>query len=332
MTGEPRQFVIVDAPNLFHRSRHVAQGSVDDRAAMCIHIMFSIILRMWRRFKGSHVAVCFDSGSWRTEFHPPYKQNRRDRARLRTQREIEDDAAFQAVFDEFREFADDATNMSVLQADGCEADDFIAHWIRLHPDDRHVIVSTDSDFHQLVSETVWQYSSVKKGRLFRPDGIFDDDGDRVTDPRTGDAVEMEDPEWLLFEKVVRGDSTDNIFPAYPRVRRKGSRNKVGLQEAFDNRHERGFAWNNLMLQCWTDHHGVEHVVRDDYERNRTLIDLSMQPAEIKERMDAKVAEEIAKERRGRIGIRFIKFCNRHRLERLSENARDHAAYLSAQHG
>ena len=222
--------------------------------------------------------------------------------------------------------------MSVLRADGCEADDFVAHWIRLHPDDRHVIVSTDSDFHQLVSDSVWQYSSVKGGKLFRPDGIFDDDGDRVTDPRTGRVVEMEDPEWLLFEKVVRGDSTDNVFPAYPRVRRKGSKNRVGLQEAFDNRHEKGFAWNNLMLQRWTDHHGEEHLVRDDYERNRTLIDLSMQPAEVRARMDAAVAGETARERRGRIGIRFIKFCNRHRLERLSENARDHAAYLSAQYG
>ena len=33
---------------------------------------------------------------------------------------------------------------------------------------------------------------------------------------------------------MRGDSTDNVFSAYPGVRTKGTRNKVGLQEAFED--------------------------------------------------------------------------------------------------
>ena len=53
---------------------------------------------------------------------------------------------------------------------------------------------------------------------------------------------------ILFEKCMRGDPTDNVFSAYPGVRAKGSKNKVGLQEAFEDMDKRGFNWNNLMLQ------------------------------------------------------------------------------------
>ena len=40
----------------------------------------------------------------------------------------------------------------------------------------------------------------------------------------------------------------------------------------------------LCYKKWTDHLDVEHIVRDDYERNRILIDLTLQPDEIKTSM------------------------------------------------
>ena len=323
-----RKFIVVDASNLFHRSKHVVgKGDIEERAAMCVHVIFTIISKMWAKFKGDHVVICFDNGSWRHEFHKPYKQNRRERAKARTPREVEDDEFFNGMFGKFKEFVSKHTNMTVLERENCEADDFIARWIQLHPDDEHVIVSTDSDFNQLVAENVWQYSSVSNGRLFKIDGIWDDDGDREKDPKTGEDREMPDPEWILFEKIMRGDSTDNIFPAYPKVRKRGTKNKTGLLEAFDDRHAKGFAWNNMMLQRWTDHKGDDHVVRDDYERNRTLIDLSCQPDEILEIMDDEISEQKAKDRKMQIGIRFIKFCNRHALRNLCEYSGDHVCYL-----
>ena len=39
-----------------------------------------------------------------------------------------------------------------------------------------------------------------------------------------------DPEFVLFEKCVRGDSPDNIFSAYPGARLKGTKNKTGIQK------------------------------------------------------------------------------------------------------
>ena len=46
---------------------------------------------------------------------------------------------------------------------------------------------------------------------------------------------------------MRGDPSDNIFSAYPGVRTKGTRNKIGLREAFADRQTKGYTWNNLML-------------------------------------------------------------------------------------
>ena len=129
---------------------------------------------------------------------------------------------------------------------------------------------------------------------------------------------------------MRGDPTDNIFSAYPGVRTKGTKNKVGLEEAYADRDRQGYAWNNLMLQRWTDHNGVEHRVLDDYERNRTLVDLSAQPADIKDKIfeTVKNAVSVVKQR-DQVGAYFLKFCGKYDLVKLSENAQNIAEWLRA---
>ena len=101
---------------------------------------------------------------------------------------------------------------------------------------------------------------------------------------------------------------------------KGSKNKVGLIEAYADRHKQGFNWNNIMLQRWADHDGIEHRVRDDYERNRTLIDLTCQPQEIKDAVDAAICEQISHRDVGQVGVHFLKFCGKFELTKLSDQA------------
>ena len=83
-----------------------------------------------------------------------------------------------------------------------------------------------------------------------------------------------------------------------------------------------------MLQKWTDHNDIEHVVRDDYERNRILIDLTLQPNEIKKACDSKIVEAVQKEITPQVGVHFMKFCGKHDLQRISESAQDYAAFLN----
>jgi hypothetical protein len=131
---------------------------------------------------------------------------------------------------------------------------------------------------------------------------------------------------------MRGDPSDNIFSAYPGVRKKGTKSKIGLLEAFEDRNSKGFAWNNLMLQRWSDHEGKEHRVLEDYERNRRLIDLSHQPDDIKEIMFATIAEATtANKNISQVGIRLIKFCNLYDLKKIAEQAQSYAEPLNARY-
>jgi hypothetical protein len=149
------------------------------------------------------------------------------------------------------------------------------------------------------------------------------------DKKTKEPKQVGDPAWVLFEKCMRGDSSDNVFSAYPGVRTKGTRNQIGLTEAFADKSKKGFNWNNLMLQRWTDHDGVEHKVGDDYERNRQLIDLTAQPDDIKVTVDQCIREQISHQDVGQVGVRFMRFCGKFELTRASEQAEQYSRWLNA---
>jgi 5'-3' exonuclease len=321
-------YIIVDAANMFFRARHVVRGDLDDKIGMALHIIFSSINKAWRDFGGTHVVVAFEGRSWRKDFYGPYKAHRKVARDAMTPKEQEEDEAFFKAFDEFRSFLHERTNVTVLQAPGCEADDFIARWIQTHPDDKHVIISSDSDFYQLLRPNVSQYNGITSQHITL-EGIFNDKGKPVVDKKTGEQKTVENPEWILFEKCIRGDTSDNIFSAYPGARKKGSKNSVGMMEAFEDRNGMGFNWNNFMLQRWTDHEGNEHVVRDDYRRNKTLIDLTAQPDEIKAALDAAIVEAVQAEHKRQVGIHLMRYCGQNNLVRMGEQADDHAKYLGA---
>ena len=198
----------------------------------------------------------------------------------------------------------------------------MAGWIQAHPQDHHTIVSSDTDFHQLLADNVNQYNGVAD-ELHTLQGIFDKKGKMVIDKKTKEPKVIPNPEWILFEKCMRGDPTDNVFSAFPGVR------KTKLEEAYKDRANQGFAWNNLMLQSWTDHNGVEHKVLDDYKRNRVLVDLSAQPDNIKIKIAETIANGSVRLNRPMVGAQFLKFCGKYELNRLSENATAISDVLSA---
>jgi 5'-3' exonuclease len=193
------------------------------------------------------------------------------------------------------------------------------------------VISTDGDFAQLIAPNVKQYNGVT-GVTTTHEGYFDEKGKRVKDKKTGEEKAAPNPEWLLFEKCMRGDTSDNVFSAYPGVRTKGTKNKVGLTEAFEDRNSKGWAWNNMMLQRWTDHEGAEHRVLDDYSRNITLCDLTAQPENIKQLITDTIQAEIDKEKNiSQVGIRLIKFCATYDLVKVSEQAQSYSDPLNARY-
>jgi len=285
------------------------------------------INKVAKKFDTDHVVFCLEGRSWRKDYYKPYKANRSEARAALTEREQEEEKLFWDTFDDFNQYLREKTNCSVLRDGDAEADDLIARWIDLHPADEHVIISSDSDFYQLLADNVSQFNGITD-QLITVEGVFDAKGKPVIDKKTKLPKEVPDPEWLLFEKCMRGDSSDNVFSAYPGVRKKGTKNKVGLLEAFADRSSKGYAWNNMMLQRWTDHEGKEHRVLDDYNRNKQLIDLKQQPEEIKQRVDNFIREQITNKDVGQVGSKFLKFCGKYELNRLSENAEQYGRWLN----
>jgi 5'-3' exonuclease len=326
------KYLIVDTANTFFRARHSAHRQSDmwDKLGFAMHVTLTSIASAFRNHKADHVVICLEGRSWRKDFYEPYKKNRAVQAAAQTEQEQEEDKLFWETFDALKDFFKDRTNCTVLQHKNLEADDLIAGWVQAHPEDEHVIISTDSDYHQLLTDKVVQYNGVSE-ELHTLQGIFDKKGNRVVDKKTKEAKSIPDPKWILFEKCMRGDTSDNVFSAYPGVRTKGTKNKTGLLEAFADKNSKGYAWNNLMLQRWTDHNGVEHKVLDDYIRNVTLIDLTAQPDDVKVYIAETIATNSVQKNVSQVGIRFLKFCGKYDLKKLSENPQTYADCLSAQY-
>lgn len=323
------KYILIDTANLFFRARHAAYRGSDaaEKTGYALHITLSAINKVYQRFQADHVMFALEGRSWRKDFYAPYKKNRAVARAALTPSEQEEDQLFWETYDSLTKYLREQTNCSVIRHENAEADDVIARWIALHPQDQHVIISSDTDFVQLLAENVDQYNGITD-ELLTIRGIFDAKGREVVDKKTKEPKTVPNPEWLLFEKCMRGDVSDNVFSAYPGVRTKGTKNKVGLTEAFEDRERQGFAWNNLMLQRWVDHEGVEHRVLDDYERNRHLIDLNAQPQEIKDMVDQAIREQISHKDIGQVGIRFMKFCGKFDLVRVSEAAEQYSRWLN----
>jgi len=324
-------YILVDTANTFFRARHVINGDADIKLGMAFHITLNSIKKAWQDFSGTHVVFCLEGRSWRKDHYKPYKAQRAASRAAHTEREAEEERVFWEAFDTFKEFVTEKTNCTVLQNSRLEADDLIAGWIQTHPNDNHVIISTDTDFVQLIAPNVKQFNGVMETTITH-EGIFDAKGKRVIDKKTQEPKVIPDPQWLLFEKCMRGDTSDNVFSAYPGVREKGTKNKVGLREAYGDRDSKGYAWNNLMLQRWSDHEGKEHRVLDDYERNRILIDLSAQPEEIKTIITETIAVATgANKNISQVGIRLMKFCNLYDLKKIADQAQAYAEPLNARY-
>lgn len=324
------KYALIDTANTFFRARHVASRNSDpeEKAAFALHLTLASVNQVVRNYGIDHVVFCLEGRSFRKDLYAPYKKNRVVDSMSVTEEEKAENEMFWSTYEAFTTYLKEKTNCSVLRHENAEADDMIARFIHLHPNDTHYIISTDSDYVQLIAPNVHQYNGVEN-HLISLNGYWKDNGKPVIDKKTKEQKLLEDtPEYLLFKKIIRGDAGDNVFTAYPRAPEKGSKNRVGIREAFEDRNAQGFNWNNFMLQRWVDHNGVEHRVRDCYERNKTLIDLNAQPQEIKDKVDQRIKESVRVTTTPQVGIHFMKFCGKYELNKISESAETYAKWLN----
>ena len=323
------RYALIDTANTFFRARHIASrnSTVEEKIAMALHLTLASTNQIVRKFQIDHVAFCLEGRSFRKNLYAPYKRNRAVDTMSQTEAEVEENTMFWQTYETFIQFLKEKTNVSVLRDPNAEADDLIARFIHLHPEDNHWIISTDTDYDQLITDRVVRYNGVGN-ELVTLNGYLKENGKPVLDKEKKPKL-LGDPQYLLFKKVMRGDTSDNIFSAFPGVREKGSKNKVGLIEAYADRTKQGYAWNNMQLQHWQDHNGVEHRVRDDYERNRKLIDLTAQPDDVKLSVDTNIREGVRRTTTPQVGIHLMKFAGKYELNKIADNADTYARWLNS---
>lgn len=250
-SSEKQRTMLVDLTNLCWIQRFSdfkKNSSYDPDAWM---LFFQNILGKLNKIRSDYdinnIILCDEGGNnWRKRVYSEYKANR----------SIETDLYFDDVNytkEKLHEFIQDYTNQKFISVNQLEADDLIAVYSQTYKDrdELILIVSTDRDFHQLlVQENVRQFDPMK---FEEKEHDFSDIG------------------FQLFLKCIRGDTGDNIGSAYPRVREKK------LREAWNE--ESQYEMMNIM-NVNRKEDGLP--VKDIYERNRQLIDLTQQPESLRE--------------------------------------------------
>lgn len=314
-----KTYLLVDVMNLMWRAAHVARGDAYTRSGLALHIMLSSIPYVAKNYTIDHVVFCFEGRSWRKDVDTTYKLNRKVADSKLSVDDKEFKESMLEIMADLQDFITNSTHASVLQHPKLEADDLIGGWCQTHPDDTHIILSSDSDFKQLLAHNVIIHNGVEKTTTY-VDKVILENGKHKLD-KDGSPIVPESAEYFLFKKIIRGDTSDNIKPSYPGVREKGTKNKIGIIEAFKDRHNKGYAWNTFMNETWTDQNNVKHYVKDKYNHNKMLIDLTAQPEYVKNHIAETIAEVYANEKRMQlIGIKFIKFCGKYDLQNIATNA------------
>lgn len=314
-----RKFLIVDATNLFFRIKSVLgqRNDADMAGALGIQTCLFSVAKVWEEYKIDHVVFALEGGkSWRRDIYKMYKGARRLKNAEQSDRDREDTEIFFEYMNEFSKFLEEKTNITVLQAARCEADDVIAGFIQLHDEDHHIILSNDSDFFQLLAPNVELYRAQANERC-NIDGVWDEKGQPVLDKKTKKPIQSIDPKWELFKKILRGDTSDSILTAVkPRTR------ETKIREAYEDRTIKGISWANIMYEEWEDHEGVVKSTAERVKLNEKLIDLTKQPADIKHTMFNAIIEACDKKQVAAhdIGFAFMRFCKEYDLQTLSKNS------------
>lgn len=301
------RYLCFDISNLLYRTFFSNKLETDTIAAgLATHQGLTTLVKYFRKFKPDKVVMAFDRHSWRKDYtaseecvsKKPYKGNRNQDL---TPAQQEKYKRFIAHMREFEQLIIDHTTIISLVEPQLEADDLIAGFCQMHtdPDDEIIVVTTDSDMWQLM----------RQGNV------------RIHSPATDKDAELadydEDADYYTFVKCIRGDRTDNVQSAFPKVR------ETRLKKAYVD----AFEYVQLMKSTWTDENKVTYVVEDLFKENELLINLTKQPANIRQLIDQSVQRSLDRERSFSMFF-ILKFLGKYKLKKIQDSLDTYIPMLS----
>jgi hypothetical protein len=195
--------------------------------------------------------VCGDGGSWRKDYYPEYKANRKKNRDA-------DDKDWDSIFNIFTNVRNEIKEhlpFDVIHEFGIEADDIIATLVKetqeFGKDEPVMIISADKDFIQL-----HKYGNVKQ-----------------YSPITRKMVTHDNPVEYLREHIFRGDASDGV----PNV--------LSSDDTFIDEDKKQTPLSKKKIQMWLDDYdNLENAMPSqayrNYQRNKKVIDLDEIPEEV----------------------------------------------------
>ena len=251
-----RKMILVDMNQVTLSNLMVQLGGNKNVEPDFVRHMVLNSLRSYRsRFQGEYgeLVLCYDNKTnWRRDYFPNYKFSRR---KDRKQSKLD----WNQIFDTLHMIRDELVEYfpyKVLEVQNAEADDIIASvvfHIAKEPKnyEKVLILSSDKDFIQLQKYNfVTQYSPIQKQFV---NGV--------------------DPTTYIKEHILKGDRSDGVP------------NFLSPDNTFvDELRQRPMS--NRKIETWIDLEPSDYCNEEmmrNYQRNRTLIDLSYIPDDIKEK-------------------------------------------------
>ena len=229
-----------------------ARGSSSEEGMLRHFILNSIRMHnVKHRHKYGKMVIACDSHSWRKEYYPQYKANRKKGRET-------SDVDWNLVFDTFHKVKQELKEnfpYYVLDIDNAEADDIIATLIKdtqeFGQHEPVIIISSDKDFIQL-----HKYKNVEQWS-----------------PITKKYVVHENPNQYLYEHIFRGDSGDGV----PNV--------LSDDDTFVSDDKRQTPLSKKKIKLWLENiNDLESVMKEveyrNYQRNKKVIDLDSIPTKI----------------------------------------------------
>lgn len=153
--------LIVDGMNLAFRWMHSRKFTFAEE-------YIATVKSLARSYQCGKIVIACDKGSssYRKALHPGYKGARKEKFENQTEQEAEDFEMFIKEFNRTMELCKE--EFSLFRFEGVEADDIAAYICskrKAFNIDRIWLISSDADWHQLISDHVSQFSTVSRKEL-----------------------------------------------------------------------------------------------------------------------------------------------------------------------
>lgn len=288
--------IIVDGNYFARRFFHMAQGENDNKNMNSMDYFRHTFLLNLNSIKYKYqkdygkIVLAIDYKSWRKDFYPEYKDNRKDKEEDPLSLE------FIKIFDELYTLLQEYTKIKVIKVYKAEADDVLFELSKIEPEkkgEKHLVYSGDKDISQCISDicdfydfntkVILKMDPKRKAMNLRKHIIMGDKGDNIPNIAWNAEPSQHFRKWfrrkynfditteIMYKKILENDSIFKDFEKENNLK-AFKQTQMGDKSADKYLDDRNL---NLLLES-------NPIIKRNFTINTVLIDMKQIPQPIKE--------------------------------------------------